>query len=603
MDDPESSAPVSPSWKRPDEVMKLHRLKVKQRALQARFNKSLPRTPEKNQCNTSREIQNQEDNNEKRNPFRCNMRKRPRYDEDAHSVSLDPSSDNTLFQLFNSSSGPRTNFENIQTSFTSVLSHIIGKEKRTELVNSTKGADFIPLDWTLKTKIRFISRNPFGCTQKLLTCEEASGITGFVRCLDTGLDASGNSDAPRSLDTSLNARFHQCCLIWQHPALPWIELFPRSSARLSAASNIIASSQMIKDSLHREWSESFRSLFQLTRAGQCPYFYVCANTFTCLFRAAGILGFAEIHALLTPTTRGFRQVLKEEDVEFTMPLKKSSQPSTKRLSSDSAGDTGYNTMDSVHDESSVSGHYVDDIDVELNDDDEDEPADEWLESMGIAAEEIKKIKSKQTKVEHDKQRVVDRTPESLIYVEGVEAQALFNFLMNCKSSIAPTGPLAGIPPTLLAPVAFSGSTLKPLKVRQSVVKMGMENYHSMELRGPILPHTVHNLCGLLERNVDEFSATFANLDSTRPFSMVTEMPEPKTEENEPPASTMSPEKSNSSTSTVRTPTKVPSAFGTQNLSDCGLQPSVLQRFCSSDANRIHVLDSLKLSSDSSYMWT
>jgi hypothetical protein len=36
--------------------------------------------------------------------------------------------------------------------------------------------------------------------------------------------------------------------------------------------------------------------------------------------------------------------------------------------------------------------------------------------------------------------------------------------MNCKSSTATTGPLAGVPPTLLAPVAFHGATLKSLKV-------------------------------------------------------------------------------------------------------------------------------------------
>lgn len=69
-----------------------------------------------------------------------------------------------------------------------------------------------------------------------------------------------------------------------------------------------------------------------------------------------------------------------------------------------------------------------------------------------------------SKIEKDKEKEVDRTPESLVYVEGVEAQALFNCLMNCKSSTAMTGPLAGVPPTLMAPVAFHGATLKSLKV-------------------------------------------------------------------------------------------------------------------------------------------
>ena len=74
----------------------------------------------------------------------------------------------------------------------------------------------------------------------------------------------------------------------------------------------VAPNQNMKDALNREWSESFRSLFHLLRARQCPFFYVCANSFTALFRAAGICGLSELHALITPTTRGFRQALKQE---------------------------------------------------------------------------------------------------------------------------------------------------------------------------------------------------------------------------------------------------------------------------------------------------
>lgn len=59
-------------------------------------------------------------------------------------------------------------------------------------------------------------------------------------------------------------------------------------------------------------------------------------------------------------------------------------------------------------------------------------------------------------------------------VEGVEAQALFNFLLNCKSCTATTGPLAGIPPTLLSPVAFHGATLRPNKVSFSSIKISLE---------------------------------------------------------------------------------------------------------------------------------
>lgn len=64
----------------------------------------------------------------------------------------------------------------------------------------------------------------------------------------------------------------------------------------------------------------------------------------------------------------------------------------------------------------------------------------------------------------EKESEVDNLRQSLVFVRGVETQALFNFLINCKSAIAMTGALAGVPPTLLAPTAFHGATLKPLKV-------------------------------------------------------------------------------------------------------------------------------------------
>lgn len=63
-----------------------------------------------------------------------------------------------------------------------------------------------------------------------------------------------------------------------------------------------------------------------------------------------------------------------------------------------------------------------------------------------------------------RERVIDNLPESLVFVEGVEAQAFFNFLMNCKSIIPMNGALAGVPPTLLSPVAFTGASLTSLKV-------------------------------------------------------------------------------------------------------------------------------------------
>ena len=59
-----------------------------------------------------------------------------------------------------------------------------------------------------------------------------------------------------------------------------------------------------------EWIHSLQSVYQLVKAGQCPYFYVCTQLFTCLFRAAGVAGSQQILALMTPTTHGLRNIVR-----------------------------------------------------------------------------------------------------------------------------------------------------------------------------------------------------------------------------------------------------------------------------------------------------
>lgn len=61
---------------------------------------------------------------------------------------------------------------------------------------------------------------------------------------------------------------------------------------------------------------------------------------------------------------------------------------------------------------------------------------------------------------------LDHKPESVVCVEGSHTFALINFLINCKSVVAAAGSQAGLPPTLLAPVAFRGATMHALKVRK-----------------------------------------------------------------------------------------------------------------------------------------
>lgn len=82
----------------------------------------------------------------------------------------------------------------------------------------------------------------------------------FVRCLDT-------ENIENSLDTSPNSRFHQCCMAWQHPSLPWVDLIhrgPRVAIKDSASSvPSINANPFFRESLFTHWIDSFRSLFQV----------------------------------------------------------------------------------------------------------------------------------------------------------------------------------------------------------------------------------------------------------------------------------------------------------------------------------------------------
>lgn len=69
---------------------------------------------------------------------------------------------------------------------------------------------------------------------------------------------------------------------------------------------------------------SFTSLYNLLKTKLCPFFYVCTYQFTVLFRAAGLAGSDVVTALVSPTTRGLREAMKNEgnslDLKLGVPL-------------------------------------------------------------------------------------------------------------------------------------------------------------------------------------------------------------------------------------------------------------------------------------------
>ncbi|XP_047576618.1 protein downstream neighbor of Son isoform X2 [Lutra lutra] len=304
---------------------------------------------------------------------------------------------------------------------------------------SSEGTE-LPVDWSIKTRLLFTSSQPFTWADHLKAQEEAQGVIQHCRATEVTLPQSIQDP---KVSTELRCAFQQSLIYWLHPAFPWLPLFPRIGADRKMAGKISpwANDETLQHILMSDWSVSFTSLYNLLKTKLCPYFYVCTYQFTILFRAAGLAGNDVITALISPTTRGIREAMKNEGIEFSLPLIKENGHE-KKATGTSLG----------RGEEQV-----------ISDEDEDESFS-WLEEMGVR-DKIKKpdvLSIKLCKEKHEVQ--MDHRPESVVLVKGMNTLTLLNFLINSKSLIASSGPQAGLPPTLLSPVAFRGATMQMLKV-------------------------------------------------------------------------------------------------------------------------------------------
>ncbi|XP_034156189.2 protein downstream neighbor of son homolog isoform X1 [Pangasianodon hypophthalmus] len=355
-----------------------------------------------------------------------------------------------------------------------------------------------PADWSLKTRVLVTSPQSFSWAEHLKAQEEAQGLSLHCRAEYTPLPQ--NIQDPRSC-AELRCGFQQCLQYWQHPSLPWLSLFPRIGAKrsFSGKSTPWAQDAALQQSLMSEWSVSLTSLYSLLKAKLCPYFYLCSYQFTVLFRAAGLSGAKGITALLSPTTRGLREAMKADGIEFSLPLVEEKRKS-KENSSSNLNDNSQLT-DGDEQSSALTSECSDKEEEQEEDEDDDDECFSWLKEMGVQ-DKIKKPDAISVKLrkEHNEVRL-DHRPESVVLVEGSNTFTLINFLINCKSLVAAAGPQAGLPPTLLAPTAFRGATLHTLKARsvnvKTQVRTGYQDVCSLEVTGPIMPHALHTLTQLL----------------------------------------------------------------------------------------------------------
>ena len=169
--------------------------------------------------------------------------------------------------------------------------------------------------------------------------------------------------------------------------------------------------------MQQEFAGAFTSVFNQVKGGRCPYFYVCAQRFTVLFRASGLAGLDDINVRIAPTSKGLRDGLNVEGIEYSMPLgfsKRRSTTTTTTMTPFTATTGGGDVNDAA---ATTAAAVVEDVEAE-EDDLATSAASNWLESMGIDKSKFPTLNPTRVSLAQDNFKVLDGRPESLVVIEG-----------------------------------------------------------------------------------------------------------------------------------------------------------------------------------------
>ncbi|KAH9508638.1 hypothetical protein Btru_049491 [Bulinus truncatus] len=576
------SSPKKTTWTNPKDIMKIHRIKrhnsiglsrsnsssniqvVRRNSLSDisvnNYNANAPITSKSDGSLTLSQPQNLQ---KRKNPFSCNvgsLASKRRSVLDYESLCLNSDGETTdSHKLLNSlhhadqmiddnlpeNLGPSTKVPTSIEITPTISKECLNEESivsdltvETADKQNTKVSTDPPVDWSLKTKLRIVA----SCAKDKF--EKIPGID--ARHIDSFIHHKlDNSSEWSELDVF--QKLKRCCLHYSYPHMPWITTFPRmSSDYKSRMSSILSSSEEAMSAVHKDWMNAFTSVYQQFRSGLCPYFYTCTHQFNVLFRCLRTSSGVSLSARLSPSTRGLREMLRKEGIDFRMPnikIPKVNEAKAEKtgnviedtgnvlpnvLMSDSKSDKEHSIC--ISQVNSDTNSLVSDVQNKENvtceekkedsdeDIDDDEGATRWLEVMGFDKKNFPTLEPFKVKLQREGYREIDNRPQSMLYVEGPDVHTFFNFLLNYSAGIAHSGPQHGIPPTILSPVMFVGSTLVQNSVKHSVIqcnKMTTDSgsqsgmSHVFEVSGPVMPHHTLNIASVLRDSQEIISAVLS----------------------------------------------------------------------------------------------
>jgi hypothetical protein len=136
--------------------------------------------------------------------------------------------------------------------------------------------------------------------------------------------------------------------------------------------------------------------------------------------------------------------------------------------------------------------------------------------MGLSASSSTNTNNDRRSISSKKKYSNEKTRSTTILIRDLSSvNSLFNFLLNKsqRTCMALTGPLAGIPPTLISPRPFLNSTLKYLNVHfQSNSMVTIDG-------GPLLPDRIKGLWNLITEKTQQIQMQCTNVERTSTLNL------------------------------------------------------------------------------------
>lgn len=182
----------------------------------------------------------------------------------------------------------------------------------------------LPLDYSLKTSMRFTSCVSFQRYQRISNKDSFAGLQSFLNVIGGQGNKTVQSNVLRTDEIggplSLESTFSRALQSWVHPQ----SVLPSSvlSALASAAAHGSIAERDFLCKRQQMWEDAFCSLYYMFRNKQCDIFYFSTQQFLVMFIGGGFGGRDNkaCSAFLTRSTRGLRGLLQEQEISFSMPL-------------------------------------------------------------------------------------------------------------------------------------------------------------------------------------------------------------------------------------------------------------------------------------------